>query len=167
MEGKPVSASAIEGHVYQVFPNDLNPNDTIFGGRVMEIADMLAASCAKMHAGCTCATLLVDSMRFLNPARRGEILIFQAAVNRTWTTSLEVGIKVTAKEIGGEGSKRVVSAFFTFVALDNFNKPKKIIPVIAETPEEKRRYLEADIRREQRLKTAALKEAHREKNRSS
>ncbi len=164
--GKPVSASSIEGHIYQVFPNDLNPNDTIFGGRIMEIADMLAAACAKMHAECTCATLLVDSLRFLNPARRGEILIFRAAVNRTWKTSMEIGIKVTAKEIGAEETKRVVSAFFTFVALDSNNKPRPVIAVIPETEEQKRRYEEADIRRLKRLEASALKDAYREKKKT-
>ncbi len=32
---KPVAASAIQKHVYKVFPNDLNAHQTVFGGMIM------------------------------------------------------------------------------------------------------------------------------------
>src|SRR5258708_35387164 len=84
MEGKPVSASYIIDQVVEVFPNDLNPHGTLFGGRVMEIIDNLAAIVAKSHSGAVCVTLGIDSVRFLNPARRGDILVCMASVNKAW-----------------------------------------------------------------------------------
>lgn len=156
--GKPMSASSIEGHVHEIFPNDLNPNDTVFGGRIMEIADMLGSVCAKLHTDRTCATLLVDSMRFLSPAKRGEILMFYVSVNRAWNTSLEIGVKVVAAGANHNIPRKVLSAFFTFVALDDFNNPTPIPPVIPETQEQHRRYEEADMRREERKRVAKLKE---------
>lgn len=162
--GKTVKESLIEGHHYEIYPPDLNSNNTVFGGRIMEIADMLAAACAKKHSGKTCATLLVDSLRFLSPATRGEILMFFAAINRTWKTSMEVGIKVvTAKTLDKE-PRKVVSAFFTLVALDQFNNPSPVPPIIPESAEEKRRYGEAQVRREHRLEQARLKEEQRKHN---
>lgn len=170
VQGKPVSASSIEGHVHEIFPNDLNPNDTVFGGRIMEIADMLGSVCAKLHTDRTCATLLVDSMRFLSPAKRGEILKFYVSVNRAWNTSLEIGIKVVAAGANHNIPRKVLSAFFTFVALDDFNNPTPIAPIVPETEEEKRRYHEADVRRQDRMKQADLKKealrAKKEKNES-
>ena len=160
---KTVKESSIEGHHHEIFPNDLSPNNTVFGGRIMEIADMLAAACAKKHSGKTCATLMVDSLRFVSPAKRGEILIFYAAVNRAWKTSMEVGIKViTAASPEGE-SRKVVSAFFTLVSLDQFNNPSPTCEVVPESEEEKRRYEEAQERREVRIAHAKHKQEQRDK----
>ena len=64
MEGKPVSASFITDQVVEVFPNDLNPHGTLFGGRVMQIVDTLAAIVAKRHTGKVCVTLGIDSCAF-------------------------------------------------------------------------------------------------------
>ena len=36
-------------------------------------------------------------MHFLAPARRGETLVFMAACNRAWRTSMEIGIKVVSE----------------------------------------------------------------------
>lgn len=163
---KRVKESSIEGHHYEIYPNDLNSNNTVFGGRIMEIADMLAAVCAKKHSGKTCATLIVDSLRFLSPARRGEILVFYAAVNRAWRTSMEVGIKVVALSNDQE-PRKVVSAFFTLVSLDENNKPSPTVEVVPVTDEEKRRYEEAEIRREQRISQAKIKQKQRDKNKNA
>ena len=92
LTGKPVSASALHDQTAIVFPNDLNAYGTLFGGRVLEMADKVAAVVAHRHAGRECVTLAIDSVRFLAPARRGDILVFQAAVNRVWRTSMEVGL---------------------------------------------------------------------------
>lgn len=156
--GKPVSASSIEGHVHEIFPNDLNPNNTVFGGRIMEIADMLCSACSKLHTDRTCATLMVDSMRFLSPAKRGEILMFYVSINRTWRTSMEIGVKVVASGAGHKLPRKVLSAFFTFVALDDFNNPTQVLPVIPENAEQKRRYEEADQRRQERMRQSKIKE---------
>jgi acyl-CoA hydrolase len=97
-------------------------------------------------------TLGIDSVRFLAPAKHGDILVFKAAVNRAWNTSMEIGIKVFAEDFKTQQRKHIVSAYFTFVALDDALKPVKIAPVIPETEEEQRRYVAAEARRQQRLK---------------
>lgn len=151
MEGKPVSASYIVDQVIEVFPNDLNPHGTLFGGRVMQIVDSLAAIVAKRHTGKVCVTLGIDSVRFLNPARRGDILVCMASVNRSWRTSMEVGVKVVAEDFRTLEQKDILSAYFTFVAVDDDHKPVEVIPVIPETPDQILRYEEAEARRKYRL----------------
>lgn len=153
MEGKPVSASAVIDFTVEVFPNDLNPHGTLFGGRLMQIADNLAAIVAKRHSGKVCVTLGIDSVRFLNPAHRGDILVCRASVNRTWRTSMEVGITVSAEDFRTLEQRPIFSGYFTFVATDDQAKPVAIIPVIPETMEQKRRYDEAEKRRQHRLKS--------------
>src|SRR4051812_26442085 len=118
MTGKPVRESAINDQTSIVFPSHLNSLGTLFGGRVVELADRIAAVVAKRHTGQWCVTLGIDSVRFLAPARHGDVLVLQAAVNRVWRTSLEVGIKVFADDFHTMQRKHIVSAYFTFVAVD-------------------------------------------------
>jgi acyl-CoA hydrolase len=151
MEGKPVSASAIIDQVVEVFPNDLNPHGTLFGGKLMQVVDNLAAIVAKRHSGRVCVTLGIDSVRFLNPARHGDILVCKASVNKTWRTSMEIGVKVVAEDFRSLDQKDIFSAYFTFVAMDDDLKPVEVIPVIPETPEQIQRYKDAEGRRRQRL----------------
>ena len=47
--------------------------------------------------------------------------------------------------------KHIVSAYLTFVALDNHGKPTAVPPVIPPTELEKRRFEEADLRRSNRI----------------
>lgn len=150
-DSKPVSASAIHDQTSIVFPNDLNSIGTLFGGRVLEQADRVAAVVAKRHSGRVCLTLGVDSVRFLAPARHGDILIFQAAVNRVWRTSMEVGVKVLVEDVKTPIRQHIFSAYFTFVAVDDALHPVEIIPIRPESEEDQRRYEQADQRRQTRL----------------
>lgn len=150
---KLVSASAISGHVYKVFPNDLNAHSTVFGGVIMAECDRLALVVAERHSGQVCVTASIDSIHFVAPAKHGETLVFHCSANRAWTSSMEIGIRVEA-ENSYTGEKRpIVSFFSTFVALDEHNKPAPVPPVKVENSEQERRYRDAGIRREQRLAT--------------
>lgn len=151
LKGKPVSASMVVDQVVEVFPNDLNSHGTLFGGRVMQIIDALAAIVAKRHTGMVCVTLGIDSVRFLNPAYHGDILVCKASINRTWRTSMEVGVKVLAEDFRTLLQKHILSAYFTFVPIDDQHKPALVHPIIPETPDQLRRYEEADKRRQHRL----------------
>lgn len=150
---KPVSASAIENHVYKAFPNDLNAHHTVFGGLVMSICDRIALVVSERHSGMTCVTASVDSMHFRAPAKDGETLLFKAAINRAWNSSMEIGVKVLAENSFKGEERHIVSAYFTFVALDENHKPAEVPPVLAETEAEIKRYKDAEIRRNARLRT--------------
>ncbi len=151
MQAKKVSDSAIHDQTAVVFPNDLNAYGTLFGGRVLDLCDRVTGVVAKRHSGRVCVTLGIDSVRFLSPAKHGDILVFKASVNRVWKTSMEVGVKVFKEDFKTEEQTHIVSAYFTFVALDDHLKPVEIPPVIPETEDEKRRYEAAEKRRQQRL----------------
>ena len=146
-EGKTVSASAIIDQVVEIFPDDLNAHGTLFGGRVLFLMDTLASIVAKRHCGHVSVTLGIDSVHFLKPARRGDVLVFMASVNRTWRTSMEVGVRVEAEDFRTLEHKHIISGYFTFVAVDDEHKPIEVIPVIPETPIQIKRHEEAQDRR--------------------
>ncbi|KKU52639.1 MAG: Long chain acyl-CoA thioester hydrolase family protein [Parcubacteria group bacterium GW2011_GWA2_47_10] len=153
LEPKPVRASAIELYPYEIFPNDLNPNSTVFGGTVLQLMDRIAGMIAQRHSGKVCVTLFIDSVQFLAPARQGDTLIFKGAVNRVWNSSLEIGIKVFAENLRAKTSEHILSAYLTFVALDENGRPTHISPIMPETDDEKRRFEDAEKRRAHRLAT--------------
>jgi acyl-CoA hydrolase len=165
LKPKKVLESAINDQTYKVFPNDLNSNDTVFGGLVMGILDRVALVVAERHSEKICVTVSVDSMHFLAPARRGDILVFRAAINRAWRTSMEIGVRVMAEHYKTGERKHILSAYFTFVAVDEYCQPVEVPPVLAETPIEKRRYEEADRRRERRKEEKEERERRRLENR--
>ncbi len=151
MEGKPVSASLITDQVIEVSASDLNVHGTLFGGRLMQVIDHLAALVAKRHAGKMCIPLGIDSVRFVNPAKRGDVLLCRASVNRAWPTFMEVGIKIVAEDFLTLDHKDILSAYFTFGAVDDGHHPIEIVPVIPETPEQIARFEAAEKRRAVRL----------------
>lgn len=163
LPARTVACSAVREQVYMVFPNDLNANDTVFGGLIMAQMDRFAAVAADRHAGGVCVTASVDAVHFVAPAKRGDVLIFNCSVNRAWTTSMEVGCKVEAERIDG-ARRHILSAYLTFVAVDADGRPVPVPPLLPESEAEKHRYEEAQLRRELRLRHAeALKSLRAER----
>lgn len=150
-KGKAPSASSVEQNVYKVFPNDLNSKYTVFGGLVMGLCDRTALIVAERHSGNTCVTAAVDSLNFLAPARAGDTLIVKAAVNRSWRSSMEIGVHVAAEDSFTGNTRHVVSAYLTFVALGEDGRPCEVPDVLPETDDQKRRFEEAQVRRDGRL----------------
>ena len=163
LAAKPVADSAVDNHTYKVFPNDLNSYGTAFGGMIMAICDRTALVVAERHSKKTCVTASVDSMHFLRPAGQGDILLFSAAINRAWTTSMEIGVKVMAEHYETGQRRHILSAYFTFIALDENKKPAEVAQVIPQTVLEKRRFKEANERRERRKKDAEEQKISRQK----
>ena len=151
--GKAPAESAVEQNVYKIFPNDLNSKYTVFGGLVMGLCDRTALIVAERHSGKTCVTAAVDSLNFLAPARSGETLIVKAAVNRSWRSSMEIGVHVAAENSHSGESRHVVSAYLTFVALDEHGQSTSVPPVVPATDIEARRFEQAGQRREARLRS--------------
>jgi acyl-CoA hydrolase len=154
MQARNTTFSSVQEQVYMVFPNDLNANDTVFGGLIMAQMDRICAVVADRHAGSVCVTASVDAVHFMAPARRGDVLVFHASVNRAWNTSMEIGCKVEAERLGGEGRRHILSAYLTFVSLDDDGRPRPVPALTPETEEEILRHREAQMRRDLRLRHA-------------
>lgn len=150
LKPKPVRESVVE-MTELVLPNDANQLGNILGGKVMHLIDICGAMAAARHARRVCVTASVDSLSFEHPVRVGQAVNLRAWVNYTARTSMEVQVEVYAEDLLTGERHHTSTALLTFVALDDQGRPTPVPPVIPETPEEKRRYAEAEQRRQERL----------------
>jgi len=139
-----------------VFPNHTNQLGTLFGGQLMYWIDICASLSAEKLTGRVCVTASVDKIDFHHPVKLGDAVILLSSVNRVFNTSLEVGVKVFAQSFKEGAEMHTNSAYLTFVCVDSQGKPVKAIEAVPETNEQKRRFNEALIRRENRLKNLSI-----------
>ena len=160
-----ISETEIKNYPTRIFPGDLNPQDMMFGGMLIATMDKLAGVMFFQHtAGQSCTTLLIDKISFLVPVYKGDLLLFDASINRVWNTSCEIGIRAKVQRERTGKIQHLSSTYFTFVATEELDEidpetgyPKIIaVPVrfgaTPRTKEQKRRWLEAEGRRQERLK---------------
>jgi acyl-CoA hydrolase len=132
-------------------PNDANTFGYLLGGKVMHLVDLAAALAGVRHARCPVVTASIDHMSFLHPIHIGELIVLHASVNRVFHTSMEIGVRVEVENPVTGVVRHTSSAYLTFVAVDKSGQRIPVPPVIPETPEQKRRYEEAQQRRAYRL----------------
>lgn len=149
MEGRRVSISRVEmSHL--LLPNEANALGTVHGGIIMRLVDEAGAVAAVRHAKRHCVTAAIDSMKFLAPARVGDLVILKASVNFVGTTSIESGVRVETEDLLTGRRTHISSAFIVYVALGSDGKPCQVPPLLPETDEDRRRMAEAAVRREHR-----------------
>jgi acyl-CoA hydrolase len=119
-----------------IFPLDTNHHDTMFGGKLMEYMDKVAAIAAMRHARMQVVTASTDSLDFLAPIQIGEVIEVEAFVTWTNRSSMEIYVSVQSENLYSGDRKTTVTAFFTFVALDQHGKPAPVPAVVPETEEE-------------------------------
>ena len=93
---RPVSDSQSEMSEI-VLPNDTNPLGALLGGRLMHWIDMAGAMAAHRHSRHYVVTASIDHLDFWTPAHVGDLVILRSSVNRVFTTSMEVGVRVFAE----------------------------------------------------------------------
>ncbi|WP_213453591.1 acyl-CoA thioesterase [Rhizomonospora bruguierae] len=142
---------------------DVNLYGTVHGGVLMKFVDDVAGAAAARHSGGTAVTAAIDEIVFIEPVRVGDLVHSHAQVNWTGTTSMEVGVKVVAErwDTVDERPVAVVTAYLVFVAVDAAGNPRQARPVLPESPDDARRFREAEIRRAHRLARRRAIQDHR------
>lgn len=134
-----------------VLPHHTNQLGNLLGGQLMHWIDICAALAASKHSERICVTASVDNIDFLHPVKLGYMVTLVASVNRAFKTSMEVGVKVFSESLL-EGKKvHANTAYLTFVSVDQTYKSVETFETIPNTKDEKRRFDEALLRRQQRL----------------
>ena len=136
-----------------VLPNHTNQLGKLLGGQLMHWIDICAALSAAKHSNHICVTASVDRIDFHHPINLGDAVTLYASVNRTFNTSMEVGVKVFAESFLKGTRIHTNSAYLTFVSVDQNGRPVKANEIIPDTEDEKRRFEGALNRRENRLQS--------------
>lgn len=134
-----------------VLPNDTNMLGNLMGGKLMQWMDIASAIAAQRHSNCLVVTASVDNVSFAKPIQLGNAVTLKAQVSRSFHSSMEVHIEVTAENIPGGDIIESNLAFFTMVALDKNGSKMEVPEVIPENGKEQRLYDDALRRRQLRL----------------
>ena len=131
-------------------PDMANFSGNVHGGTILKLLDQAAYACAARYARRYVVTLSVDQVTFLQPIHVGELVTLQASVNYTGRSSMEIGIKVITENIREQVVRHANSCYFTMVAVGDDGKPAAVAPLEPMTPDQKRRWRAAELRRELR-----------------
>nr|CAB3219763.1 acyl-coenzyme A thioesterase 11-like [Phallusia mammillata] len=134
--------------------NHINKYNVLDGGQLLKWVDTCACLSAERLAGHPCVTVSVDDLYFESEVELGQIINLHAQVNRAFTTSMEVGIKVSCESLKEKKHKTICEAFLTFVALDDNNKKVALPRFSCQTAEERERFSLASERRKLRIQHA-------------
>jgi len=107
-------------------PSDINANGHIFGGWVLGQMDIAAGIVAARRADGPVATVAIEAMKFIGPILLHDIISVFARIERTGRTSMGIRIEVVASRNRGTDEVMVTEALFTFVALDENNRPRAL-----------------------------------------
>ncbi|MFM2485805.1 acyl-CoA thioester hydrolase YciA [Celerinatantimonas yamalensis] len=111
-------------------PADANANGDIFGGWIMSQMDIAGSILAKEIAlGRTC-TVAVNGMTFLEPVQIGDVVCCYGSCSKVGNSSLTIQLEVWVKPVLRQSSPEerfcVTQATFTYVAIDDEGKPRRI-----------------------------------------
>ncbi|CAM3867727.1 acyl-CoA thioesterase [Cohnella lubricantis] len=156
MEAKPIGQSR-SIQTLLVFPADTNYHGTMFGGKLMQYIDEICVIAAMRHSNSRVVTASTDSLDFMTPIRMNEAVELEAFVTWTHRTSMEVYCVVRSENLLTGERRPTVTAFCTFVAVNEEGKPTEVPPVYPETEEERKlfesapeRHVQRKLRRQQR-----------------
>ena len=122
----------------EVFPQDTNAYNTLFGGRLMSIMDTAAGMVSSKFAHREFVTVSGDALKFKRPAYQGDLNETIAKVVHTSTHT--AGVHVVAKRLNRSEwvTEEICSGFFFMVAIDSQMRPIPIPQLKPQTDQEKR-----------------------------
>ena len=107
-------------------PADANPSGDIFGGWLMAQMDIAGGIVAGVRARGRVATVAVDGMEFHQPVYVGDLVICYAEVARVGRTSIAIRVETLARRRQGGETVKVTEGTFTYVAIDDDRRPRRV-----------------------------------------
>jgi acyl-CoA thioesterase YciA len=107
-------------------PADTNPYGGVFGGWLMSQMALAAGSLASRHSRGKAVVVAADALTFPGAPRVGDEISVYADIVKQGRTSMRIAVEAVARERDGETETQVATGEFTFVALDNQDKPRAL-----------------------------------------
>ncbi len=107
-------------------PADTNPYGGVFGGWLMSQMALAAGSEASRVARGKCVIVAADHLTFTGAMKVGDELSVYVSLTKQGRTSLTLAARAVARERDGDVEFEVATGDFTFVALDQDDKPREI-----------------------------------------
>lgn len=131
-----------------VLPNETNSLRNLFGGELLAKMDRCASISAARHCSRRVVTASVNHVSFNHPIPEGGIVVLESKVSRAFSTSMEIYVDVWLDDPIQGKKIHTNEGIYTFVAVDEYNKPVPIPGLEPETDLEKERYAAALRRKE-------------------
>ena len=144
-------------------PDMANFTGNVHGGYLLSMLDKAAYACATRYCRHNVVTFSVDQVFFKEPIHVGELVSCLATVNYVGKTSMEIGIKVIAENTKTGIKRNTNTCYFTMVAIDDTFKPCAVPPLTPHSEKEKRRFMEAELRRTRRINAMSAHKERKEK----
>ncbi|MEZ5339639.1 MAG: acyl-CoA thioesterase [bacterium] len=120
-----------------VFPQDLNPMHTMFGGAVVALMDKAAGIVVSRWARRPAVTASIDAIQFLTPLRQGQMVQISAHVVYVGKSSCMARVQVWGNDISSGDRHFCCEGYFTMVTMDANFRPVGLPLIPVETDEEK------------------------------
>ena len=144
-KAKKVSDSYTE-HVQILSQSSLNGFKRLFGGRLMEWIDVVAAVVARRHCNCNVTTVSVDNLTFKKPAYANDTITIKGFITYAGKTSMEICVRTYLENLDGS-LEEINTAFLVMVAIDENEKPVEVPELILETEADRVNFEAAEKRR--------------------
>jgi len=107
-------------------PADTNPYGGVFGGWLMGQMGLACGSFASRHTGGKAVVVAADHLTFTGAMAVGDELSIYVDLKRQGRTSMTLAAHAVARTRDGDEEFEVATGEFTFVALDENDKPREI-----------------------------------------
>jgi acyl-CoA hydrolase len=134
-----------------VLPTHANSLGGVFGGQVIAWIDLAGAICAQRHTGHIVTTAGIDELSFERPIKVGQVAELTARITAAFNTSVEVLVRVDGEDATTRQRWPCVSAFVTYVAVDDALQKVAVPPLVLATDDDRALAEAAAERRARRL----------------
>ncbi|MFG0721950.1 acyl-CoA thioesterase [Pseudomonas sp. GLN_6] len=111
-----------------VFPPTTNHHNTLFGGTALAWMDEVSFIAATRFCRLPLVTVSSDRIDFKHAIPAGSIVELIGRVIKVGTTSLKVEVEVFVESMSSDARVRAISGVFSFVAIDEQQKPVPVLP---------------------------------------
>ena len=109
-----------------IFPNTLNANETLFGGKALQWMDEVAYITATRYTKERMFTVQVETIKYLKTITEGMIVDVIGKVVKVGSVKLTVTVEIWAEEMYNTNKYKAIESTFTFAKLNKENKPLRI-----------------------------------------